>query len=75
MPPPPQRPDRVIPPGVAAAAIGFLVPLLLPAGGRASRPGVNYVGGSRQLRRRVPAPHPLPWQGVGRAWVGETVGG
>ena len=32
-------------------------------------PGVNYVGGSRQLRRRVP-PHPLPWQGVGRAWVG-----
>jgi hypothetical protein len=33
-------------------------------------PGVNYVGGSRQLRRRVPAPHPLPWQGVGRAVVG-----
>jgi hypothetical protein len=33
-------------------------------------PGVNYVGGLRQLRRRVPAPHPLPWQGVGRrqAW-------
>jgi len=26
-------------------------------------PGVNYVGGSRQLRRRVPAPTPLPWQG------------
>ena len=28
-------------------------------------PGVNYVGGSRQLRRRVGAPNPLPWQGVG----------
>jgi putative addiction module component (TIGR02574 family) len=23
-------------------------------------PGVNYVGGSRQLRRRVGAPNPLP---------------
>ncbi|MFN9923464.1 MAG: hypothetical protein ACK55H_05515 [Cyanobacteriota bacterium] len=36
----------------------------------AKLPGVNYVGGLRQLRRRVPAPHPLPWQGVGRrqAW-------
>ena len=28
-------------------------------------PGVNYVGGSRQLRRRVVAPTPLPWQGGG----------
>jgi hypothetical protein len=28
-------------------------------------PGVNYVGGSRQLRRRVGAPTPLPWQGGG----------
>jgi hypothetical protein len=26
-------------------------------------PGVNYVGGSRQLRRRVGALLPLPWQG------------
>jgi len=34
-------------------------------------PGVNYVGGSRQLRWRVGAPNPLPWQGVGprRAWA------
>ena len=28
-------------------------------------PGVNYVDGSRQLRRRVGAPTPLPWQGGG----------
>ena len=28
-------------------------------------PGVNYVGGSRQLLRRVGAPTPLPWQGGG----------
>ena len=28
-------------------------------------PGVNYVGGSRQLHRRVGAPTPLPWQGGG----------
>ncbi len=29
-------------------------------------PGVNYVGGSRQLCRRVPpAFSPLPWQGGG----------
>jgi len=28
-------------------------------------PGVNYVGGSRQLRWRVEPPNPLPWQGVG----------
>ena len=26
-------------------------------------PGVNYLGGSRQLRRRVPPSLPLPWQG------------
>jgi hypothetical protein len=32
-------------------------------------PGVNYVGGSRQLRWRVGAPNPLPWQGVGPRWV------
>ena len=28
-----------------------------------SLPGVNYIGGSRQLRRRVPPSLPLPWQG------------
>ena len=28
-------------------------------------PGVNYVGGSRQLRRRVGTSTPLPWQGGG----------
>jgi hypothetical protein len=28
-------------------------------------PGVNYVGGSRQLRRRVGAPTPMPWHGGG----------
>jgi hypothetical protein len=34
-------------------------------------PGVNYVGGSRQLRRRVGVPTPLPWQGGGpRRWQG-----
>ena len=38
-------------------------------------PGVNYVGGSRQLRRRVGAPNPLPWQGVGRAAVGGWLAG
>ena len=31
-------------------------------------PGVNYVGGSRQLRWRVGPPDPLPWQGVGPRW-------
>jgi len=31
----------------------------------AEMPGVNYVGGSRQLHRRVPAPTLLPWQGGG----------
>jgi hypothetical protein len=40
-----------------------------------SLPGVNYVGGSRQLRRRVGAPNPLPWQGVGRAAVGGWLAG
>jgi len=53
--------------------VDWLLPLLrpVPLGSRQllSVPGVNYVGGSRQLRRRVP-PHPLPWQGVGCAWVG-----
>ena len=33
--------------------------------GERAVPGVNYVGGSRQLRRRVGAPTPLPWQGGG----------
>jgi hypothetical protein len=32
--------------------------------------GVNYVGGSRQLRRRVGDPNPLPGRGLGRAAVG-----
>jgi hypothetical protein len=36
---------------------------------RPRMPGVNYVGGSRQLRWRVGAPNPLPWQGVGPRWV------
>ena len=30
-------------------------------------PGVNYVGGSRQLRRRVGPPPPCHGRGVGRA--------
>ena len=30
---------------------------------RPALPGVNYLGGSRQLRRRVPPSLPLPWQG------------
>ena len=30
---------------------------------QAEVPGVNYIGGSRQLRRRVPPSLPLPWQG------------
>ena len=38
-------------------------------------PGVNYVGGSRQLRRRVGAPTPLRWQGGGPRWVRGLVGG
>ena len=38
-------------------------------------PGVNYIGGSRQLRRRVGAPSPLPWQGAGPRWVRGLVGG
>jgi hypothetical protein len=38
-------------------------------------PGVNYVGGSRQLRRRVGAPNPLPWQGVGARCLSCRVGG
>ena len=38
-------------------------------------PGVNYVGGSRQLRRRVGAPTPLPWQGGGPRWLCGSVGG
>ena len=33
-------------------------------------PGVNYVGGSRQLRRRVGAPTPCHGRGLGRAAVG-----
>jgi hypothetical protein len=33
-------------------------------------PGVNYVGGSRQLRRRVPAPTPCH----GRGWAAPGVG-
>ena len=38
-------------------------------------PGVNYVGGSRQLRRRVGAPTPLPWQGGGpRFCLGRLAG-
>ena len=37
-------------------------------------PGVNYIGGSRQLRRRVGAPNPLPWQGVGPRCLWGTVG-
>ena len=39
---------------------GVLVPNL-----SAQVHGVNYVGGSRQLLRRVGAPTPLPWQGGG----------
>ena len=38
-------------------------------------PGVNYVGGSRQLRWRVGAPNPLPWQGVGARHGLGLVGG
>jgi len=41
----------------------------------AGLPGVNYVGGSRQLRRRVGAPNPLPWQGVGPRCLWGSVGG
>ena len=37
-------------------------------------PGVNYVGGSRQLRRRVGGP-PLPWQGGARAAFGARLAG
>ncbi len=32
-----------------------------------SLPGVNYIGGSRQLRRVVPPSLPLPWQGEATA--------
>jgi len=38
-------------------------------------PGVNYVGGSRQLRRRVGALTPLPWQGGEPRRLGVAVGG
>jgi transposase len=38
-------------------------------------PGVNYVGGSRQLRRRVGAPLPLPWQGERPRLVSERLAG
>jgi len=38
-------------------------------------PGVNYVGGSRQLRRRVGAPLPLPWQGERPRLVTERLAG
>ena len=38
-------------------------------GNSVKMPGVNYIGGWRQLLRRVGAPHPLPWQGVGLAGV------
>jgi hypothetical protein len=38
-------------------------------------PGVNYVGGLRQLRRRVGAPLPLPWQGEYPGWLSGVVGG
>ncbi len=42
---------------------------------RGSLPGVNYLGGSSQLRRRVTAPNPLPWQGVGpRCCRGQLAG-
>jgi integrase len=34
-------------------------------------PGVNYVGGSRQLHRRVPAPHPPAMAG---GWLTSGVG-
>jgi hypothetical protein len=33
--------------------------------------GVNYVGGSRQLHRRVPAPHPPAMAG---GWLTSGVG-
>jgi hypothetical protein len=40
-----------------------------------SLPGVNYIGGSRQLDRRVRAPNPLLWQGVGPRRIPGLVGG
>ena len=48
-------------------ALGGLAKTLEAAGKleEALVPGVNYVGGWRQLRRRVTAPTPLPWQGGG----------
>ena len=38
-------------------------------------PDVNYVGGSRQLHRRVCPPKPLPWQGLGPRFCWGWVGG
>ncbi|MFO7629833.1 MAG: ArdC-like ssDNA-binding domain-containing protein [Prochlorococcaceae cyanobacterium] len=38
-------------------------------------PGVNYVGGSRQLRRRVGPPTPCHGRGLGRADVGGRLAG
>ena len=49
--------------GKAAQAAGKTVVLLLDE--VQYLPGVNYIGGSRQLRRRVGTSTPLPWQGGG----------
>jgi hypothetical protein len=38
-------------------------------------PGVNYVGGSRQLRRRVGVPSPCHGRGMGGAGFGARLAG
>lgn len=50
--------------GVMDRALGFPI-ADFDALERTVLPGVNYVGGSRQLRRRVGAPTPMPWHGGG----------
>ena len=54
----------------AGSALGILLLLL-----QTLVPGVNYIGGSRQLRGRVGASTPLPWQGGGPRCLWGSVGG
>ena len=65
---------RGVPTGYAASPLkeqirlGNDPPPVWPSkNGTARVPGVNYVGGSRQLRRRVGPPPPGPGRGGGRA--------